>query len=35
MNEWKIFKNKVGIIPLEKGERIHLDIQFPPIIGYK
>ena len=26
MNEWKIFKNKVGIIPLDKGERIHLDI---------
>ena len=26
MNEWKVFKNKVGIIPLDKGERIHLDI---------
>ena len=26
MNEWKIFKKKVGIIPLDKGERIHLDI---------
>ncbi|GAC1589748.1 MAG: arylsulfatase AtsA [Ginsengibacter sp.] len=26
MNEWTLFKNKVGIIPLDKGERIHLDI---------
>ena len=26
MSEWKIFKKKVGVIPLDKGERIHLDI---------
>ncbi len=26
MNEWKIYKKKVGIIPLDKGERIHLDV---------
>lgn len=25
-NEWKTFVKKVGIIQLEKGERIHLDV---------
>ena len=26
VNEWEIFKKKVGIIPLDQGERIHIDI---------
>ena len=26
IDEWNIFKKKVGIIPLDQGERIHLDI---------
>ncbi len=26
INEWNLFKRKVGIIPLDKGESIHLDI---------
>ena len=27
MNEWKMFKKKVGVIALDKGERIHLDVK--------
>jgi arylsulfatase len=27
LNEWELFKKKAGIIPLDKGERIHLDVK--------
>jgi hypothetical protein len=26
INEWNLFKKETGIIPLDKGERVHLDI---------
>jgi len=25
MGEWEVFKKKAGILPLEQGERVHLD----------
>ena len=27
LDEWEIFKKKVGVIPLDKGEKIHLDVK--------